>query len=151
MRRFRMDGRKVICPKASLLGYSSNVARPGSWIVYLDHDANRRVARVLGRIAEVEDNPECRGWLAVVSPSTCMTAAYVRWIDPADVRECYAQPPQQLLSWLMGDWPTSKAGRERVVAMGEHGTLSEAFIATRDDPAKPYNCRPVYVAQWVLE
>lgn len=152
MRKFRMSGRKVICPNASTLGYSTNTARPGSWIMYTT-DGAPIVARVLGRIEATDRQGmlECTGWLAVVRLHGGMTGASVAWVDPADVLECRDNPPAEMLAWITGsDWPKDAAGRARVVAMSEHGTLSEQFITTRDDPAKPYNSRPEYVAQWAL-
>lgn len=152
MRKFKMSGRRVICRNASLIGYSTNVARPGSWIVFND-GAGLRVARVLGRIERTDNGGEdCRGWIAAVRMSIDATSASIAWVNPADVVQCLDAPPHQLLSWITGaDWPTDAAGRARAVAMGEFGTLSEQFIETRDDPAKPYNSRPEYATQWTLE
>ena len=151
MRKFKMSGRRVICRNASLIGHSTNVARPGSWIVF--NDDGLRVARVLGRIERTDNGGEdCRGWIAAVCLFVDASFANIAWVNPADVVRCLDAPPRAMLDWITGaDWPKDAAGRARVVAMGAHGTLSEQFITTRDDPAKPYNSRPEYAAQWTLE
>lgn len=150
MRKAKYDLRKVICPNASCIGYSSNVAKPGYWIAY---GSDRRIARVLGRIAETDrDGTDCKGWLAVIRMGMECTSGFIDWVNPSDVRHCYAKTPADFLTWLTGtDWVQSKNDIHRIIAMNEHGTLSDQFIATRNDPAKPYNARPLYVDQFILK
>lgn len=145
MRKARYDLRKVTCPNSSHIGHSTNVARPGSWIL----TCTGQTARVLGRVAETDDPNDCVGFLAVMT--LYARSAGIFWIDPYDVRECYDTPPVKLLDWLTSpDWVGSKHDIHRIIAMGEHGTLQEQFIATRHDPDKAYNARPEYVAQFIL-
>lgn len=144
MRKARYDLQQVLCRHSSTLGHSTCIAKPGYWIT-----TAFSTARVLGRIAEPY---ECKGWLAVVSLHTGHRSAGIRWLDPKEVTACYAQPPQQLLAWITGpDWVKNKSGIARIIAMSEHGTLQEQFIATRDDPEKAYNCRPEYAQQFILK
>jgi hypothetical protein len=81
-----------------------------------------------------------------------MCFASVRWVDPREVWECYEHPPRDMLDWITQPaWVKSKHDIARVIAMSEHGTLSESFIVKRDDPANAYNARPAYVSQFILE
>ena len=145
MRKARYDLKQVICKNSSHIGHSSNVARPGSWIT-ID---TGRTARVLGRIAETDGPNDCVGWLAVIT--LYARSAGIAWIDPHDVRECYGTPPVNLMDWLTSpDWVKSKQDIHHIIAMDQHGTTQEQFIATRHDPDKAYNARPEYVAQFIL-
>lgn len=144
MRKARYDLKQVICPNASTIGYSTYVAKPGYWIT-----TAFSTARVLGRIAEPY---ECKGWLAVVSLLQGHRSAGIRWIDPKEVTAVYATPPAQLFQWLTGpDWVKSPKDIARIIAMHEHGTLQEQFIANRDLPDQAYNARPEYAQQFILK
>lgn len=147
MRRATYDRKKVICPNSSCIGYSSNVAKPGYWISYKNGFDSQSIARVLGRIASPHD---VGGFLAVMRLSMVGTHASIAWVDPKDVSECYEKPPRALLDWITGDdWVKTAGDIARIVAMSEHGTTSESFIRTRNDPEKAYNARPEYVAQFI--
>jgi hypothetical protein len=135
----KYDRRQVVCPNSSCLGYSSNIAKPGYWVA-----TESNLGRVLGRVNG--------SMLAVVFLGMEATSAFVRWVDPKDIRACYEKPPRNLLAWITSDtWVSSHADIHKIVAMSEYGTLSESYIATRDDPEKPYNSRPEYVQQFVLK
>ena len=155
MRKARYDMRQVVCRNSSLIGYSTNIAKPGYWIASRsDVEGETRLGRVLGRIAETDrlGGTDCVGWLAVVGLGIEATHAFVRWINPADVIACYEKSPAALLSWLTGDeWVRSKRDIARLVAMSEYGTMSEKFIASRNDPDKAYNARQEYVDQFILK
>lgn len=151
MRKAKYDLRMVVCRKASCLGYSSNVAKPGYWVSFVGDSGESCLGRVVGRIAKT-DGLDCRGYLAVMRLSMECTHAFVTWVNPDDVRHCYKKPPAALLNWITGaEWVKSAADVARLIAMSRHGTTSDQFIATRDDPEKAYNARPEYVNQWVLK
>ena len=152
MRKAKYDLRKVICRKASCLGYSSNVAKPGYWVSFVGGSGEACIGRVVGRIAESDGSgTNCRGYLAVMRLSMECTHAYINWVNPDDVRHCYEKPPAALLEWIAGaDWVKSAADVARLIAMSQHSTTSENFIATRDDPEKAYNARPEYAAQFIM-
>lgn len=159
MRKAKYDRKQVICKKSSCIGHSTNVARPGSWIRYnVDETgsmrAHSRIGRVLGRIdrADGPDGFEYRGWLAVIYLSLSGRTGAIAWVDPDTVRECYENPPANLFAWITGEqWVKTKGDIARIIAMAQHGTTGEEYIATRDDPDKPYNARPEYARQFVLE
>ena len=148
MRKARYNLRQTVCPKSSCIGYSSNVAKPGYWIAY-----DGGIARVLGQIEECpyDGGVSVKGWIVAIRLIMECTHAGVTWIDPQTVTHCYSKPPADLLTWFTGDeWVKNKGDIARIIAMGEHGTLSDSFISTRNDPDKPYNSRPAYVAQFIL-
>lgn len=151
MRKARYDMRQVICPNATTLGHCTVIAKPGRWIAW--DDGAQRIGRVLGRIAETDyrDGTTCAGWLAVIGLFCEATAAGIRWVNPAHVQAIYKEPPAQLLAWLTGaEWVKNKNDIARIIAMSQHGTLSESYIANRDNPEQAYNARPEYVAQFIL-
>lgn len=149
MRKARYDMKQVICKNASLIGSSTCIARPGYWIHFKDGGPD--FGRVLGRVAKT-DGYDCKGWLAVVVFHGHHGFCGFRWVDPDDVRECYPYTPHKILAWLTGpDWVKSKADIARIIAMSEHGTLSEDYIDNRDKPDQAYNARPEYVQQFLLD
>ena len=148
MRKARYDLKQVICPKASCLGHSSNVAKPGYWIAF---GPAQTIGRVLGRIAETDGPNNCKGHLAVIRLSCEATHAHIAWVDPQEVTACYSAPPAKLLAWLTGsEWVKDKGDIARIIAMSQHGTLSESYIDNRDKPEQAYNARPEYVQQFIL-
>lgn len=151
MQKARYDLRKVICKNSSGIGYSSNVAKPGYWVVCrISETAAPTMGRVIGRIAESQNGAGV-GHLAVMCLGMGGTFAMVRWVDPDLVLECYEKPPAQLLAWLTADdWVKNKDDIARLVAMNQHGSTSEQFIGNRNDPQNAYNARPEYVRQFIL-
>jgi len=151
MRKAKYSGKKVICKNSSLIGYSANVAKPGYWVTWSEGE-ERNTGRVIGRIDRTDnDGEDCAGFLAVMRLSESLTHAGVRWVDPADIVSCYATAPADLLAWITGkDWPKDAAGILRLIAMSQHGTCSNEYIASRDDDDKPYNARPEFNAQYSL-
>lgn len=151
MRKARYDMRQVVCPNASCIGHSSNIAKPGYWITWNMH-GSLRTGRVLGRIAECDDDGyDCAGFLVVMMLHVGHMHAGIQWIEPTTVTECYDKPPKELFAWITGDdWVKNKGDIARLIAMSEHGTTSESYIATRNDPDKPYNSRPGYNEQYIL-
>ena len=96
------DNVKTICANSSLLGYSTRTAKRGSWIAY-EIDGNTRAGRVVGRV-----HCERVTYLEVITWDVCQSMAYVRWIDPATVRECYSGPHGQVLAFLTGEWKDAR-------------------------------------------
>lgn len=156
MRKAKYSAKKVYLSRASRIGFGLTHAKPGNWVRFVSHNyngsRNSHVGRVIGRIDETDrDGENCAGHLAVMQLSDDATHAYVRWVDPAHVLDCYEKPPRALLQWITGDdWPKSGTDAPRLIAMAEHGTCSETYIASRQSPDKPYNARPEYVAQFTL-
>lgn len=153
MRKAKYDMRQVVCPNSSGLGYSSNIAKPGYWVSFNGPSDQQCFGRVIGRIAETDrDGKDCRGYLAVVRLFMELTHAGIAWVNPSDVTACYENPPAELLAWITGaEWVKSKSDIARIIAMSEHGTLSDSFIGNRDNPEQAYNARPEYAAQFILK
>lgn len=153
MRKARYDMRRVVCRNASLLGSATRIAKPGHWVIFDQGAGAPTMGRVLGRIAECDqDGADCRGYLAVIAFYGGHGFCGVRWVNPDDVRECYARPPRAILEWLTGpEWVKSAADIGRILAMSQHGTLSEDYIGTRNDPEKAYNARAEYIGQFILK
>lgn len=152
MRKANYDCKRVICKNSSGLGYSSNVAKPGYWIAFKGGSGEQCIGRVLGRIAETDrQGADCAGCLAVIRLHMESTHAGIAWVNPNDVTHCYEKPPADLLAWITGsEWVKNKGDIARIIAMAQHGTTSESFIATRNDPEKAYNARPSYIKQFIL-
>lgn len=154
MRKATYSLKKVVCKNSSCIGHSSNVAKPGYWITWQNTPTGTHegVGRVLGRIDNASwDGVPVIGHLAVIRLFADMTFAGIAWVHPDDVTSVHEQAPAQLLAWITGDeWVKNKHDIARIVAMSQHGTLSEQFIANRDKPEQAYNARPEYVAQFVL-
>lgn len=155
MRKARYDMKQVVCPNTSLLGYGKAVAKPGRWIAYRgDTESKIEIGRVLGRIAETErgTGETCIGYLAVIRLIMEASAGGIAWVNPADVVYVLEKPPRNFLAWITGDeWVKSKADIARIIAMNQHGTLSESYICNRFDPEAAYNARPEYVKQFILD
>lgn len=152
MRKARYDLRRVVCPNATLLGSATRIAKPGYWVYFNQGAGAPTMGRVLGRIVETDrDGKDCAGYLAVIAWHGMHGFCGVRWVDPAEVTECHANPPRAILEWLTGaEWVKNKNDIARIVAMSQHGTLSDSYIGNRDNPEQAYNARPEYVRQFIL-
>lgn len=147
MRRAIYSAKKVFLPNTYRGGSGVSHARPGYWLTWLD--ANRmRNGRVLGRI-DKSDGDDCEGFIAVMALSDNATHAYIRWVNPVDVRECHEAPPRALLAWLTGgEWATEGSEVSYYIALAEEGITSERFIASRNDPdSARAECRRQYEIQ----
>lgn len=156
MRRAKYSAKKVYLPNATSIGYCVKWAKPGYWIMWNAQPGVLSVGRVLGRIEWAQFNEgnreDVRGYLAVMALADDCTHAYVRWVAPKEVACCQEKPPRALLDWITGDkWAKRGADVGWYIALAEHGTTSDSYIATRDDPAKAYNARPEYVAQFIIK
>lgn len=109
------------CHNSSLIGYSTNKARVGSWIVGKE---------IIGRMYATVEAPECT-YIAVVALSDSARSGMTRWIKPEDVRECYYDAPASLMAFICGDWPNRPEFKRDPSLMGkliEHGTVSDLYI-----------------------
>jgi hypothetical protein len=152
MRKAKYSAKKVYLPNSSRVGYDVSHAKPGHWIVY-QCSGVRFTGRVLGRVDRTcsDGMEDCAGWIAALVLSEDMSSAFVRWVAPEWVLRCLKAPPRELLAWITGDeWPKRAADIPRMLAMQDHGTCCESYIASRNDPAKPFNKNPEYIAQFVL-
>lgn len=93
------DNRQTICKNASSLGYSTYIAKRGSWITYENDQGHLACGRVVGRV-------HCEGktYLEIIQTNAAFTMAYARWIDPLSVRECYNAPHRRVIAFLTGEW-----------------------------------------------
>ena len=156
MRKARYDMQQVICRNASHIGYSTKRAKPGYWVAY-NNLGDTHIGRVLGRIAETDRQGfDCKGFLAVMVLGIECTHAGVQWVDPSFVTHCYEHAPHDLLTWITDptNWVSNKGDITRLIAMAQHGTTSNQFIATRNDADKPYNNparAKAFNGQYILE
>jgi hypothetical protein len=93
----RRDNRATICPNSTTLGYSRYKAKRGSWVMF-EWEASHRIGRVVGRV-------HCEGktYLEVITMDLALRFPYVRWIDPATVRECYDKPARNVWAFMLSD------------------------------------------------
>lgn len=148
-RAHTLTRRQVVCPNATLLGYSKGTARYGDIVAYQFPDGTQTfTGRMLGRIdapAEYhpttkETIPACKGWLCILTFNETLTGAYPRWVNPAWVRDVRSMP-QHIPALLMA--PKLPWSAETLLRLAAYGTLSEPFAAhaaervdawTRDEP-----------------
>lgn len=131
-----IDGKQVICPTATLIGFATRKCRVGSYFVYRD-GTEQRMARMLGRVAFAPALPDINGKYATGAKHIKnhilamvwfpMGHCAERWIDPADVIECYATPPADIAAFFFA--PKLPYGAQIMRRLMEHGTCSNAYIA----------------------
>jgi hypothetical protein len=123
---------KVICPNASTLGYSTNVARPGDFITT---DAGDN-CRVLGKIIENDSRSTFNGYLLALVFGSNDSFLMERWIDPASVVSVL--PPSEvihLLRWFAQD---TLPAPDLCCYAASYGTLSGYYILQIDDRLKKF-------------
>ena len=130
---FLVSRRRVRVPAASVAPGRRALAAPGMLVVYGD----LHLGRVLGRI---EAPAELRGWLLVLQLSSPADFAYLRWIEPASVRECRPNP-SRFARWF---FQPSLPAPDLVAHLAEQGSLSEPWIdrLTWRPGAAPVRHRP---------
>lgn len=151
MIKCKIDRRQVICKNASTLGSFTSKVKPGYWITWFD-SYKVRCGRVIGRITEtdyLEVGERYKVRLAVMEFWVDTAHCSVVWVDPDTVQTALPTAPAQLLAWLTSE-EFLKTDPHKLIAMAYYGTLSERYIASRDDPDKAYNARPEYVDQFKL-
>lgn len=125
MRKHRLDNRKVSCPNAHYLGvHNKLVAKRGDMLIY-EQDNHHKTARVIGRIASVDNDGEnCVGWLSVLVLAQDGYSLYLRWINPAWVRAIF-DPPQKVPAFFFSTkWPDNVKLNYAI----EQGSLHEFYI-----------------------
>ncbi len=124
-----IDGRKVICPNATLLGFATLTARVGSFLIYRDSSGACHYARMIGRVAYAPalagDAGPVKNFILGMVLSSSMQGAFERWIDPLSVIEVHDTPPAALLAFFAGPLPCDAQTLRRVM---EHGTVQDQFI-----------------------
>ncbi len=120
------DNIATVCRNASTLAFNVITAKCGRWIMY-EIDNHKNVGRVICRVT-------CQGviYLEVAQLAEDLTFAYIRWIEPFQVREIKITPPAHLLAWITADdW--SPATVHRDLASGSHMArdLDRSLAASR--------------------
>lgn len=124
----KIDGRQVICPNASMIGYSSVKLRVGMVFTYQDEHGNH-TGRMIGRVAYApalagDAAPVRNHILALVLADDC-TFCYERWIDPKDVTRT-APVPSAMAAFFFS--PTLPYDVHMLRRLNEYGTLSDQFV-----------------------
>ena len=88
------DNNFVYLPNASTLGFGLRKAKRGNWVQW-ESDNGHHVGRVIGRVI-------CEGkvYIEVAKAALDFSSAYVRWVDPAKVRECRKNPPRRVFEFF---------------------------------------------------
>lgn len=89
-----IDRKQVHLPNASTLGYGKFKAQHGDVVLFKQDPSigQLTIGRVVGRIASaprIGDDPDLRGHLVVVALTQSITSPMERWVDPANVVECF--------------------------------------------------------------
>lgn len=94
------DNTRVPCPNATSLGFGLKYCKRGFWVEY-EQDNQKFVGRAIGRVT-------CEGkvYIELAVASLGFSAAFVRWINPADVREVRRAPPRHVFNFFAdtGGW-----------------------------------------------
>jgi hypothetical protein len=120
-----------------------NARSPGGGPVYVEKGSIVRYrvsrdsavylwARVLDRIVYDDAGKRLPGkWLRVLALTESGDSGHVRWIPIESINHCH-KTPNDFLSWFFSDGP-AKIDPETIVAMSEHGSLSERYISAALD------------------
>jgi hypothetical protein len=104
------DNRQCLLPSASRLGFGRLYAKRGNWIQF---DQGPGLAghhgRVLGRV-----HADGRVYLEIIALLGNLDCPAVRWIDPACVQVCNANPPREIFEFMCGPWNDPAAVLARV-------------------------------------
>jgi hypothetical protein len=124
-------------------GGAPNARSPGGGPVYVEKGSIVRYrvsrdsavylwARVLDRIVYDDAGKRLPGkWLRVLALTESGDSGHVRWIPIESINHCH-KTPTDFLSWFFSDGP-AKIDPETIVAMAEHGSLSERYISAALD------------------
>ena len=127
----KINEKQVICPNASLLGYSTCKCRVGYFLVYketyTDGSYNTRLARMIGRIEKAPEK-ELIGHIVALALDDNGSHGYERWVDPKDVLEVYA--PQHVSAFATWFFSGEKLpyGHNMLRKLSDYGTLSAHYI-----------------------
>ena len=91
------DNVKVICPGANLIGFGMKHCKRGYWLRY-ESDNYSHIGRAIGRVT-------CEGkiYIEAAIASQDFSSAYIRWIDPAEVREVRRAAPKHVFNFFADD------------------------------------------------
>lgn len=118
------DNRATRLPNSSRIGFSLGTAKRGAWIRTASTPVDPgRIGRVVGRV-----HADGKTYLETVLLLGAGDIPAVRWIDPADVIECYASPPRRIFEFMCGDWRDSSA----VLARIERGFLNDSYLDEKE-------------------
>lgn len=124
-----IDGRMVICPNASMIGYSSVKLRVGMVFVFNDGNGDRGTARMLGRVhyapAICDDKHPVRNYILAMVLSKCGSYAYERWINPLDVIETHPVPTKMAAFFFQPKLPYDAQTMRKLM---DYGTMQDQFI-----------------------
>lgn len=87
----RIDRKQVKLPNSTNLGFGKWKAQFGD-VVRFDESGHDMYGRIIGRIAHAhrpDGDPDVRGWLVVIALGSNLSFPMERWVNPADVRECF--------------------------------------------------------------
>ena len=91
------DNHAVRLPNATSLGFGRDTAMRGCWVMY---ESNNLwfVGRVICRV-------QCEGktYVEVAQASADFSHVYVRWVEPAHIKECRTHPPRRVFEFFGSD------------------------------------------------
>jgi hypothetical protein len=91
------DNIRVKCPNASSLGFGQLHCNRGNWVVF-EIDDHHQFGRSIGRVI-------CDGkiYIEMAVASTRFDSAYIRWIEPHQVREVRRAPPRAVFNFFAAE------------------------------------------------
>jgi len=129
MRKAHYDRKQVLCKNSSLIGYSTNQARVGSWLTYSEDSRDIKIGRMIGRVQWCDTNGEnCKGWIVALVLPQDATFLMVRWVEPSSVRSIHPNPPKELLAWFCSD-EVKNAPVEALIQTCDYGTMSNNYAS----------------------
>lgn len=130
VRAHTLSDRQVKCLHTGIGMSHGWIAKTGDWITYVEKHNGYRCGRMLGRVTAPDastqefDIPAIDGHLSVLQLSDDCCHAYIRWINPEDVRGIRKSPPAAFLAFMTGALPTA----DIVHKLSEYGTLSQSYV-----------------------
>lgn len=88
------DNVRVICRNASTLGFGQRNCKRGNWIEF-EVDDHKYVGRAIGRVI-----CEGREYIEAAVATLSFSAAHIRWVEPASVREVRRSPPRHVFNFF---------------------------------------------------
>ena len=124
----KRDNVKVYCPNATLLGFGLKHCKRGYWVVY-ETDNHKHVGRAIGRVT-------CEGkvYIELATASESFSSAFIRWVDPLEVREVRRAAPKRVFDFFADDAGWQPGAIFRAL---EHGVsdLPDQLQAIEKQPA----------------
>ena len=147
----QIDRKQVYLPNASTLGFGKWKAQHGDVVLYTQNDQNC-IGRVAGRVhyaPSLEPNEKpIKDYLLVIQLGSRLDFSYERWVNPADVTECFDPHNeycriQEVLAFMFSkDFKKESVETLRRFA-GEWSTPAKMreWQSKRDADIKEYNSR----------